>query len=71
MAERIWVEINSRVNYPLKSCLRDMQEAGEIIMDDPLHKYCTSWITVQVASIGASFVVKSWNEHRIPSEFHG
>ena len=48
-----------------------MQEAGEIIMDDPLHKYCTSWITVQVASIGASFVVKSWNEHRIPSEFHG
>ena len=71
MAKRIWVETNSRVNYPLKLCLRDMQEAGEISMDDPLHKYCTSWITVQVTSIGASSVVQSWNERRIPSEFNG
>ena len=64
MAERIWWKSTA----VKKLCLRDMQEAG---MDDPLHKYCTSWITVRVASIGASSVVKSWNEHRIPSEFHG
>ena len=47
-----------------------LEEAGEISVDDPLQNY-TSWITVRVASIGASSVVKSWNEHRIPSEFHG
>jgi hypothetical protein len=34
MAERIWVELNRRVNYHLKACLRDMQESGEMNMDD-------------------------------------
>ena len=33
MAERVWVDVNSRVNYPIKACLRDMQEAGEINME--------------------------------------
>ena len=68
MAERVWVEINSRVNYPLKSCLRDMEEVGDINMDDPTHKFCTSWFTVRVANVGTSAAVKSWNEHRIPSK---
>ena len=45
-----------------------MQEAGDINMDDPLDQSCTSWITVRVASVGAALVVKSWNEHTIPSE---
>ena len=68
MAERIWVEINSRVNYPLKSCLRDMEEVGDINMDDPAHKFCTSWFTIRVANVGTTAAVKSWNEHRIPSK---
>ena len=68
MAERNWVEINSRVNYPLKSCLRDLEEVGDINMNDPVHKYCTSWFTIRVANVGTSAAVKSWNEHCIPSK---
>ena len=68
MAERIWVEINSRVNYPIKICLRDMQEAGDINMDDPIDQFCTSWFTIRVANIGTIAVVKAWNAHCIPSE---
>lgn len=68
MVERIWVEINNRVNYPLKSCLRDMEEAGSIHMDDPVHQFCTSWFTIRVTNVGNLAIVKSWNEHRIPSK---
>ena len=33
IVERFWVEINSRVNYPVKRCLVNMEEEGEIDMD--------------------------------------
>ena len=69
MAERIWVEVNCRVNYPIKACLRDMQETGEIDMDNLTDQFCTSWFTMRVANIGTLAMVKSWNTHKIPSKF--
>lgn len=63
IAERVWVEVNARVNYPVKACLIALQEAGDINMDCPHEKYCISWFTVRVCAVGASMVVNAWN-HR-------
>ena len=69
MAERIWPEINSRVNYPIKSALMSMEESGIISMDDPHHKFCVSHCTTRVASAGAETAIAAWNDHPIPSEW--
>jgi hypothetical protein len=64
--ERLWVEVNSRVNYPIKTCLITLQERGEINMDDDHIKFYVSWFTIRVTNIGTAITVSSWNEHRIP-----
>ena len=64
--ERIWVEINSRVNYPVKLCLVKMEESGELNMDLQSHKFCVSWFAIRVCSVGTKLAVDSWNEHPVP-----
>ena len=64
--ERMWVEINGRVNYPLKACLVELQERGEIDLDCPHQKFCTSWFSIRVSNIGTTLAVQAWNEHPIP-----
>ncbi len=64
--ERIWVEVNGRVNYPVKACLVDMEENGDFDMECPIQKYCVSWFTIRVCAVGTKLVVSSWNEHTIP-----
>ena len=44
--ERIWVEVNTRVNYPIKRVLIEMEESGLINLEDSTHKFCTSWLVV-------------------------
>jgi hypothetical protein len=60
------VEINSRVNYPLKNCLIGLEENEEINMECSHEKFCVSWFSIRVASVGASIAVQAWNEHPIP-----
>lgn len=66
--ERIWLEVNRRVNYPLKAVLVEMTDSGQLLMDDPVHQYCTSWFSIQVANVGVSLFMSSWNQHPIPSK---
>ena len=66
--ERIWVEINSRVNYPVKACLVKMEEEGQIDMNNEVHKYCVSWLSIRVCSVGARLTVDAWNDHPVPGK---
>ena len=64
----MWVEVNQRVNYPIKAVLVKMLEAGKIT-DHPLHQYCCSWLVIQVANVGLSRFIAAWNSHRIPGMY--
>ncbi|CAG2185117.1 unnamed protein product [Mytilus edulis] len=67
-AERKWVEVNSRINYPLKCVLRKMSDDFEIDMNDPVTKFCVSQLTMQCCNIGFQQLIPSWNAHSIPGK---
>lgn len=64
--ERLWVEVNSRINYPIKTVLVAMEEAEYIDMRNNIHRFAVSWVGIQVAASPISTFVEAWNDHRIP-----
>ncbi|XP_060759597.1 uncharacterized protein LOC132886813 [Neoarius graeffei] len=66
--ERMWLEVNQRVNFPLKTALVQMCDQEEICLDDSLTKFCTSNLTCHISRIGLTNFVKAWNAHRIPGK---
>ena len=69
--ERMWVEINQRVNYPVKRILVSMEGAQEIDMSNNVVKFCVSWTTMNVITPALIRFVGSWNNHRIPGPSGG
>ena len=69
--ERLWVEINKRVNYPIKKILLDMQNEHIIKTDqgNTVHCFCVSWFALRVVCVGTTLAVRSWNDHPIPGVF--
>lgn len=64
--ERMWVEVNQRVNYPVKRILVAMEASGEIDISDNTVKFCVSWTTICVIAPALRAFVQAWNSHRIP-----
>ena len=64
----MWVEFNTRVNYPVKRVLMDMVDSGDINMDDLMHKFCVSWFSICVVNVGITHLIKAWNNHTIPGQ---
>ena len=50
--ERIWAEVNPRINYPVKAILVELMDSGDIDIDNSLQLFCISWITIRVLSVG-------------------
>ena len=55
----MWPEVNSRINFPLKYALVEMDNNGTIDMQNEIHKFCASYVTQLVASFGLDIVVRS------------
>ncbi|XP_048064222.1 uncharacterized protein LOC125278871 isoform X1 [Megalobrama amblycephala] len=64
--ERMWPEINNRVNYPLKEALIQLQDQEAIDMEDSLTRFCTSNLSGQMCQIGINRFVHSCNAQRTP-----
>lgn len=63
------MEVNNRVNYPLKSILNDLVSKGYIDMSNQVTKFCVSWVTCGVSNYGLGKFIDAWNKHPIPSEY--
>ena len=61
----MWPEMNSRVNYPWKYALVEMNNNGTIDMQNEMRKFCVSHVTQLVASFGLDIVVRSWKKHPV------
>lgn len=70
-AERMWPEINQRINYPVKRILIEMENNGFIDMEDETTKFCVSSLTITVISCAILDFISAWNSHRIPGRSGG
>ena len=64
--ERIWVEVNNRVNYPIKNALGQFATDGLIDMTQDHVKFAVSWVSCRVAKVGLQLFAEAWNHHSIP-----
>ena len=60
------MEVNARVNYPIKNALLRMEENNLIDMEFENAKHCVSAVTLIVARVGMQKVVQSWNNQTVP-----
>ena len=67
--ERIWVEVNTRANYPIKEIVNEMVRTDIVDISDDSTKFYVSWVLCQVSEYGLHMFVNSWNHHTIPSTF--
>ena len=66
--ERFWVEVNSRVNYPIKHALNTMEEDSFISLECNQTKFFVSQVTQRLAYFGMQTTVRAWNNHHIPGK---
>ena len=62
------MEINTRVNHPIKTALVKFENNSVFDMANETDKFCVSWVSCQVASYGLQVCIRSWNSHPIPGK---
>src|SRR6266498_1641698 len=65
VVERVWVEVNMRVTGPLKMALLEMIFEEEVEINNPLHLYCISTITLKLANLRIQNMLTSFHWRRI------
>ena len=65
IVERMWVYVNSRVNYPIKHVLCQLEDNNVIDLSDEHLKFSISTVTIKTAKIGMDRFVSSWNCHTV------
>lgn len=68
--ERIWVEVNERVTYPIKRVIAQMDERGVINMEGNVERFCVSYVLRRVCFVGLQRMINAWNNHPIPHKVY-
>ncbi|ORZ33391.1 hypothetical protein BCR44DRAFT_27171 [Catenaria anguillulae PL171] len=73
--EYIWGDVNRRVSETVRWSLDYLRQIGVIDLDNPVHIYCVSTMTVQVVQAMLDNFVRAYNEHHvsrvgIPNKIH-
>uniref|UniRef100_A0A915LAS2 Uncharacterized protein n=1 Tax=Romanomermis culicivorax TaxID=13658 RepID=A0A915LAS2_ROMCU len=63
--ERWWLELNNRVNYPIKHCLVDLEIRELADRTIPHHLLSIGYLIRQIAAYDSSLAVGAWNAHII------
>jgi len=81
VVERFWPEMNSRINYPIKRALNEIiadDITDTLDENDPVFKYCLSWITFFVSEDAVKHLFKllelsshSWIKRLHPDSKYG
>ena len=66
VVERIWPEINSRINYPVKRAITIIIDEDDFDMNDLVFKFCLSRVTLYVTQDPVRHFINAWNHHRVP-----
>ena len=66
MIERIWVELNQRVSYPLKRAVSFMKSREMIDTKSEIVKFCLSVVLTRLCKIGIERFISAWNSHHLP-----
>ena len=64
--ERIWVELNRRVTYPLKRVLTDMDRGGVINLGSDAVRFFVSIVVQAVAKVRMKRMIMARNAHSLP-----
>lgn len=64
--ERMWVELNHRVTYPVKRIVTSMENNHTINMSCPITQFCVSIVLCRVCEVGMRRMILAWNSHPIP-----
>ena len=64
--ERMWVEVNSWINYLIKNAFGQFSTDGLIYMTQDHAKFVVSWVSCQAAKVGLQLFAKVWNYYLIP-----
>ena len=64
--ERIWVEVKSRVNCPIKNALGQFAADGLIDMTQDHVKFAVLWVFCRVAKVSLQVFAEARNHHSIP-----
>lgn len=67
--ERQWVDLNSRVFYPIKRCLIEMEEQSEINLEQSMTKYATSAVSCSLVNIGVQRYIACHNNQHVQGWF--
>ncbi len=51
------------------SIWKGVRSSGKVCVQDGVVKFCVSALACQVASVGISWFVESWNAHRVPGGY--
>ena len=63
--ERYWVDVNAKINYPIKALLAEVAETSSV-MSDSVGKTAVSQFVCRVATVGINRHMAAYNNHRIP-----